>query len=190
MTRKRHPVCAECFENASTPANTMLNKTDKGRTELHPGQRSLGQRERAILLVADGRKSTASLEALFQGEGRAIVALLVAGGYLIDDSPPAPAPAPAAPAQRGSVDTFSGPRSLASARMFLFDLSDRMFAPRDRAMAEGFRAALREARDATSMVAVGREMLAEIERVAGSERASAVADRLTKVLPESALLSA
>ncbi len=166
----------------------MLNKTDKGRTELHPGQRTLGQRERAILLVADGRKSTASLEALFQGEGRAIVALLLAGGYLIDDSPPAPTPAPAAP--RGSVDTFSGPRSLASARMFLFDLSDRMFAPRDRAMAEGFRAALREARDATSMVAVGREMLAEIERVAGSERASAVADRLTKVLPESALLSA
>jgi hypothetical protein len=166
----------------------MLNKTDKGRTELHPGQRSLGQRERAILLVADGRKSTASLEALFQGEGRAIVALLLAGGYLCDDSPPAPAPA--APVPRGSVDTFSGPRSLASARMFLFDLSDRMFAPRDRAMAEGFRNALREARDAASMVAVGREMLAEIQRVAGSERASAVGERLAKVLPESALLSA
>jgi hypothetical protein len=188
MTSKRHAVCAECFDNASTPANTMLNKTDKGRTELHPGQRSLGQRERAILLVADGRKSTASLEALFQGEGRAIVALLLAGGYLIDDSPPAPAPV--APSPRGSVDTFSGPRSLASARMFLFDLSDRMFAPRDRAMAEGFRNALREARDAASMVAVGREMLAEIERVAGSERASAVGERLAKVLPDSALLSA
>ncbi len=190
MTRKRHPVCAECFENASTPANTMLNKTDKGRTELHPGQRSLGQRERAILLVADGRKSTASLEALFQGEGRAIVALLVAGGYLIDDSPPAPAPAPAAPAQRGSVDTFSGPRSLASARMFLFDLSDRMFAARDRALADRFRQALREARDAHSMMAVGQEMLTEIERIAGAERAASISERLAKVLPEWALQAA
>jgi hypothetical protein len=162
----------------------MLIKTDKGRNELQPGQRSLGQRERAILLVTDGRKSTASLHALFQGEGRAIVEALVAGGYLEEDRP-APPPAP-----HGSFDTFSGPRSLASARMFLFDLSERMFAPRDRALADRFREALREARDAASMVAVGREMLVEIERSAGAKRASAVGERLAKVLPESALVGA
>ena len=28
----------------------MLNKTEKGRAELQPGQRTLGQRERAVLL--------------------------------------------------------------------------------------------------------------------------------------------
>ncbi|QIM51377.1 hypothetical protein [Hydrogenophaga crocea] len=166
----------------------MLNKTDKGRAELQPGQRTLGQRERAILLVADGRKSTASLHALFHGDGKAIVESLIAGGYLLDDRPPpAPAPSPGLAVQ-GSVDDFSGPRSLASARMFLFDLSDRMFAPRDRQMAERLRDALREARDAASMVAVGREMLAEIERIAGRERAQAVSARLAKLLPESAPL--
>jgi len=163
----------------------MLIKTDKGHRELQPGQRSLSQRERAILLVTDGRKSTASLHALFHGEGRAIVERLLAGGYLVDNAPPAPAPV--APAPRGSVDTFSGPRSLASARMFLFDLSDRMFAPRDRVLADRFREALREARDAERMLAVGREMLAEIERSAGSERAQAISERLAKVLPEAAL---
>lgn len=168
----------------------MLNKTDKGRAELQPGQRTLGQRERAILLVADGRKSTASLHALFHGDGKAIVDALIAGGYLAEEGPaPARPPAPGLAVQ-GSVDNFSGPRSLASARMFLFDLSDRMFAPRDRQMAERFRAELREARDATSMVGVGRDMLAEIERVAGRERAQAVGARLAQVLPESALLNA
>lgn len=157
----------------------MLIKTDKGRHELQPGQRSLGQRERAILLVADGRKSTATLHALFQGEGRAIVEALLAGGYLEEDRP-----APAPPEPRGAVDTFSGPRSLASARMFLFDIAERMFAPRDRAMAERLRNALREARDADSMLAVGREMLAEIERSAGAERADAISERLSRLLPE------
>jgi hypothetical protein len=68
--------------------------------------------------------------------------------------------------------------------MFLFDIAERLFAPRDRAIAERLRAALREARDADSMLAVGREMLAEIERSAGPERAEAISDRLARVLPE------
>jgi len=168
----------------------MLIKTDKGRTELLPGQRSLGQRERAILLVTDGRKSTESLHALFHGEGRAMVEALVAGGYLIERAPAAPPARPVPPPPRGSVDTFSGPRSLASARMFLFDLSDRMFAARDRALADRFRNALREARDASSMMLVGREMLTEVERLAGVERAASISERLAKVLPESALQAA
>lgn len=168
----------------------MLIKTDKGRTELLPGQRSLGQRERAILLVADGRKSTDSLKALFHGEGRAMVEALLAGGYLIDQAPATPPPRPVPPAPSGSVDTFSGPRSLASARMFLFDLSDRMFAARDRALADRFRQALREARDATSMMTVGQAMLTEVERVAGAERAASISARLAKVLPEAALQDA
>jgi len=168
----------------------MLTKTDKGRSELLPGQRTLGQRERAILLVADGRKSTDSLNALFHGEGRAMVELLVAGGYLIEQAPAAAPARPVPPPGIGSVDTFSGPRSLASARMFLFDLSDRMFAARDRALADRFRNALREARDAASMIAVGQDMLGEIERVAGSERAASISERLAKVLPESALQAA
>ena len=175
----------------------MLNKTDKGRAELQPGQRTLGQRERAVLLVADGRRATASLQALFDGQGHAIVARLLAEGYVVEESPtkaatvkPAPSPdAQATPPRMAAnaADTFSGPRSLASARMFLFDLSERMFAPRDKALAERYRNALREARDATSMLAVGRDMLADVERLAGAERADAISERLAKLLPESVM---
>jgi len=170
----------------------MLNKTDKGRAELQPGQRTLGQRERAVLLVADGRKASASLEALFGGLGADIVRGLLAQGYIVDETPLAPpAPPPTEPAaSKGSVDAFSGPRSLASARMFLFDLSERMFAPRDKALALHFRDALREARDAGAMLAVSREMLVAIERIAGAERADAISERLAKLLPESALQDA
>lgn len=173
----------------------MLNKTDKGRAELQPGQRTLGQRERAVLLVADGSKATASLRALFGGLGADIVHRLLADGYIIDEAPPAAVaaagaaapPAPEPPTSRGSSDAFSGPRSLASARMFLFDISERMFAPRNKVLALQFRDALREARDAPAMLVVSREMLIAIEAMAGAARADAISERLAKLLPESAL---
>lgn len=167
----------------------MLNKTDMGRAELQPGQRTLGQRERAVLLVADGSKATASLKALFGGMGADIVHRLLADGYIFEEAPPAAAapPAPEPPTSRGSSDAFSGPRSLASARMFLFDISERMFAPRNKALALQFRDALREARDAPAMLAVSREMLIAIEAMAGAARADAISERLAKLLPESAL---
>lgn len=174
----------------------MLNKTDKGRAELQPGQRTLGQRERAVLLVADGSKATASLQALFAGLGADIVRDLLAQGYVVEEAPvapsapvvaPTPSPTPPLEATRGSVDAFSGPRSLASARMFLFDISERMFAPRNKALALQFRDALREARDAPAMLVVSREMLISIEAMAGAARADAISERLAKLLPESAL---
>jgi hypothetical protein len=166
----------------------MLNKTDKGRAELLPGQRQLAQRERALLLMADGRKPEAELFALFEGQGRALVAGLLARGYLVDEKPAAPAPAPEARRPAAvSADAFSGPRSMASARMFLFDLSERMFAPRDKALAQRYRDVLREARDLSAMLAVAREMVADVERLAGSERADGISERLARLLPESAL---
>ena len=167
---------------------TMLNKTDKGRAELLPGQRQLAQRERALLLMADGRKPEAELFALFEGQGRDLVAGLLARGYLVDEKPAAPAPAPETRRPAAvSANAFSGPRSMASARMFLFDLSERMFAPSDKALAQRYRDALREARDLSGMLAVSREMVADVERLAGSERADGISERLARLLPESAL---
>lgn len=182
----RHDHSAGFFTDT---CHTMLNKTDKGRAELQPGQRTLGQRERAVLLVADGRQATATLQALFGGLGDGIVRELLAQGYIVEETPPAPVsqPAPEPAPAKGSVDAFSGPRSLASARMFLFDLSERMFAPRDKALALRFREALREARDVSTMLAVSREMLVAIERMAGAGRADAISERLARLLPESTL---
>lgn len=177
----------------------MLNKTEKGRAELQPGKRLLDQRHRAVLLMADGRTDTASLNALFGGLGSEIVRNLLAQGYIAEEAPaieksvpililPEPVLPSAAPKMhQGAADAFTGPRSLASARMFLFDISERMFAPREKAVAQQFRDALREARDAKAMLDVSREMLLLIEAKAGAARADAISERLAKLLPESTM---
>jgi hypothetical protein len=169
----------------------MLIKTEKGRHELRPGNRTLGQRERTLLLLADGRQTESKMAELLHGEGRALLDRLVAQGYLerrpsgVTAHEPAPAPTPT-PAT-GAVahgETFGGTRSLATARMFLFDISERMFAPRDKAMATRYRHALREARDPQAMLAVGRALISDVETLAGSQRADGISERLAKLLPD------
>ena len=85
-----------------------------------------------------------------------------------------------------SADQFEGKRSLATTRMFLFDICERMFARRNPEMAELFREALRHAKDRDTMLAVSREMIEEIETVAGHERADSISERLAMLLPASA----
>lgn len=175
----------------------MLIKTEKGRLELRPGHRSLGQRERALLLVADGQQSESKMAELFQGDGRHLIDQLLSHGYLERRSSAA-GPSPAqehapqvqgqAPASHG--EQFAGTRSLATARMFLFDLSERLFAPRDKALASHYRDALREARDPEAMLAVGRALIADVEALAGSERADGISERLAKLLPAGLLEAA
>jgi hypothetical protein len=59
----------------------LLQRTDKARIELGPGMRTLGLRERSLLLMADGR-SLMDLAPMFAGEGEQIVLDLVRRGYL------------------------------------------------------------------------------------------------------------
>ena len=165
----------------------MLIKTEKGRHELRPGHRSLGQRERALLLVADGQQSETHLSDLFGGEGRRLIEQLIHQGFLVRQEPArkalAPQAAAPAPEPLAHGEPFTGHRSLATARMFLFDLSERLFAPRDKALAMRYREALREARDAEAMLAVGRALIADVEALAGSDRADGISERLAKLLP-------
>lgn len=156
----------------------LLEKTAKARDELKPGVRTLGQRERALLLLIGSRKSLAELAALFQPDAQALVTQLLHAGYLqeVRTTPPAP----------GLVDTFNGKRSLATTRMFLFDICERMFVRRAPQRAEYFREALRQARDRESMLSVGQALIAEIETVAGQERARSVSQRVALLLPEDA----
>ena len=99
----------------------MLNKTDKGRQELSQKHRTLGQRERAILLMANGRQSESQLAQLFADEGRHLVRALLERGYLersrTEDTPQTtersdgaltPSPTPAA----SHGEQFVGARSL------------------------------------------------------------------------------
>lgn len=194
----------------------FLLKTDKAREELRPGRRSLSQRERALLLMADGRHSMTDFGPIFGGveEAGRVARDLEAQGYLRWSGPAPEGAAPAAsapvqpirtrdaatameaPARSGAhadeaagnaADNFDGKRSLATTRMFLFDLCERMFARRDPAQAERLREALREARDGVTMLVVADTMLADIEREAGAERAASIRARIEKLLPAEAL---
>nr|WP_315205637.1 hypothetical protein [uncultured Albidiferax sp.] len=152
-----------------------LTKTDKARAELRPGQRSLGQRERALLLLADGRKTAHEMAAYLGHEGEALVLRLLRDGYLTH---------PAVAAQPVAADRFDGKRSLATTRMFLFDICERMFARRAPGRAESLREALRNARDRSAMLKVSHAMLADIEATAGPERANTIRKRINLLLPE------
>ncbi|WP_343589916.1 hypothetical protein [Paracidovorax wautersii] len=159
----------------------LLQKTDKARLELSPGVRTLSLRERSLLLLADGR-SKVELDAMYNGLGAEMVRELLRQGYLTALSlPGAPADAEAgsgeAPAPSNAL------RSLAGARMYLFDMCERMFARRDPELAEQFREALRAARDRESMLEVGEGLLAEITVQAGAERAASVRERMQQLLP-------
>lgn len=194
----------------------QLQKTSLARAELQRGVRTLGQRERTLLLLADGSRSARDFQILFDGEGEEIALRLLSEGYLERQPAPArPLPAKAAPrpaaqpaneksasatsfapseppsstldSQYGGSDTFEGKRSLATTRMFLFDICERMFARRSPEMAQYFREELRSAKDRRAMLATSRKMLEHIETVAGHERADALSERIAMLLPEEAL---
>ncbi len=203
----------------------QLHKTERARAELRPGTRTLSQRERTLLLLADGSKSVLDFRPLFNGEGEQIALRLLREGFL--ESQPHPvSPLSAATSHGGTLlkiapdrnfqqthlrtpaqqaqqrqdfpspettqairvcaDPFEGKRSLATTRMFLFDICERMFARRNPEMADLFREALRNAKDRAAMLAVSRDMIEEIEAVAGHERADSISERLAMLLPVSA----
>ncbi|PIF91630.1 hypothetical protein CLU86_2564 [Acidovorax sp. 62] len=186
----------------------LLLKTDKARQELAPGMRTLSLRERSLLLLAEG-KPQAELQAMYNGGGAQIVEHLLNQGYLAPMAPTAPAaaaptthpktqPSPAsAPKAVPAAATASQPtdkptepsdalRSLAGARMYLFDICERLFARRDPAMAQHFHSALRSARDRDSMLDVGEALLEEVAQLAGTERAQTIRERMAQLLPREA----
>lgn len=175
-------------------------KTDKARNELQGGQRTLTQRERALLLMADGRRSLTDFSPLFanRDEAERAIQALIEKGYLQSPKAAAAAAAPAEPPAQPapspipaiepiqvatSADTFDGKRSLATTRMFLFDICERMFVRRDPKFALQMRDALREARDREAMLTIAALMLTEIEKTAGAERAESLRERIDRLLP-------
>lgn len=111
-------------------------------------------------------------------------------GYLHCPAADVPS-APAAPVDRiaepppaaASADHFDGKRSLATTRMFLFDICERMFVRRDPRFAQQMRDALREARDREAMLTIAALMLSEVEKSAGAERAESLRARIARLLP-------
>lgn len=171
-----------------------LQKSEKAKRELSSGERVLSLRERAALFLADGRKNQDDMQVLLKDDG-SILQKLISDGYLVRiqesdvrantevaalalRSPPAAAEPP-----KSSSDNFEGKRSLATTRMFLFDICERMFVRQAPALANQFRDQLREARDRESMMAVARGIIVQVEEIAGSERADGLSERIAMMLP-------
>lgn len=160
-----------------------LEKTEKAREELVGGFRRLGRRERNLLILADGVKTIQDIELILKDETRPLIESLIRDGYLNGISLAPPMPVPMSIQQPTNADAFEGKRSLATTRMFLFDMCERMFARRAPEQAEAFRQAFRNARDRESMLAAAREMIEAVEQIAGAERADSISQRIAMLLP-------
>jgi len=174
-----------------------LQKTEKAREELQAASRRLGRRERTLLILADGQKTLQELESILKDEARPLAESLIREGYLtgISLTPAAPvqqavknkdaevASSAMPTAQPVNADAFEGKRSLATTRMFLFDICERMFSRRAPERAQAFREAFRNARDRESMLAVARDMMEAVEQIAGAERADSISQRIAMLLP-------
>lgn len=178
----------------------LLYKTEKARWELSPGVRTLSLRERSLLLLAEGTP-LAQLNALYHGAGAQMVEQLRQQGYLgtepprplaSDSMPPSLEPLPEAvtapiaqhaPTAPAPPAVSAAGRSLAGARMHLFDLCERLFARRDPALAAHYRDALRAARDEAGMLAVGCALLRDVATHAGPERALSLGAQLAALWP-------
>lgn len=150
----------------------LLEKTAKAVHELAPGSRALSQRERNCLLIADG-KTTLELTQLLGKGSEVLIEKLIQGEYLVSAE------------QGASVSKNASPtQSLASTRMFLFDVCERMFAKRHEELAHIMRQKLRDARDKTALRHVCLDILHAVESMAGPQRAAAIAPHLHHLLTD------
>jgi hypothetical protein len=82
-----------------------------------------------------------------------------------------------------SADNFEGKRSLATTRMFLFDIVERMFTRKMPELANHYRDQLRGAKDRESMLEIARDIIINVEEIAGPDRADGLSERLAMILP-------
>lgn len=166
-------------------------KTSKALDELKTRQHGLKTFQRTMLLLCTGQRSLNELSVLMNGPVDAMVNELIASGFLVPARPqataqptPQPAPQPSPPAAQPVVaDQFLHGKSIAAARMYLFDMAERFFVRSQPALIAQLRQLLRESRDTQALVEVAWLLLSHIEVVAGAERTDAVRQRLSTMLP-------
>lgn len=177
----------------------QLHRTDKAKAELASRERILTVRERGALFLADGTKTRNELMLLLQ-DTTGLLDKLVSAGYLAIQSSAQPVatlvdapkvnaaealPDVATPAaiEKSTSDNFDGKRSLATTRMFLFDICERMFVRKLPELATQYRDQLRQARDRESMLKIADQMLFTVADIAGQERADGLSERIALLLP-------
>ncbi len=162
----------------------MLTKTPLGEDELKPGRRTLGLRERAVLLMADGTRTREMLGALYDGAAAPLVDRLLELGFIVSNSAATAKTQSRQDDSTHCVDSFNLVRpSLGEARLYLFDLSERLLAPRDKRLVEYFREELRLAKDEAALIAVANKLLDAVAEHATPERLSGMAEKLQRFFP-------
>lgn len=177
----------------------QLHRTDKAKAELASKERVLTVRERGALFLADGTKTRNEMMLLLQ-DTSGVLDKLVSEGYLAIQASAQPAATlvdvlkvnaaqalagvAASPGiEKSAADSFDGKRSLATTRMFLFDICERMFVRRLPELATQYRDQLREARDRAAMLKIADQMIFTVAQIAGQERADGLSERIAMLLP-------
>jgi hypothetical protein len=172
-----------------------LDKTDKGRQALLDGvSAGLGLQARRILILADGRRDMAALEALLGAGIRSAIGVMVQEGYLADrdaktaptaTQPPAPSYAPSpSPASSPTASGSAGPRrSLAASKMYLLDMLQLQRTPEAAELRTAIQCATGPAEQVEALLHAVRELLLSNATSYGPR----VAARLAEILPEEAL---
>jgi len=172
----------------------IYEKTSKALEVLARRGRELTPRQRALLLLVNGQRSVQELEALMGQPVADQLQLLLRDGYLRPKNTAASRrtpdePVAAQPPVRGEAafDQFTHGRSIAAARMYLFDMTERFFARAEPERAQQLRELFRQARDVAEIVESAWLLLAYVKALAGEERAEGIRKRLSTMLPEGAL---
>lgn len=189
-------------DNMGLLGSMTLYRSEIAKDELASKTRKLKLRERSALFMANGQRTRQELQELLQDDGSLLEKLIEAGYLLVEETVQAQAspvqtglapaagpigqlaePLPPAVSDPKGADNFEGKRSLATTRMFLFDICERMFVRKMPALANHYRDQLREARDLESMMNIARDIILNVEELAGPERANSIMERIAMLLP-------
>lgn len=178
----------------------MVVRTELGQSVLESRDRTLGVRERAVLLMANGEHERPYLEGLFAGDGLQIVNRLVEKGYVrpshhrhqhSSHQPRTQAtthpgqPALEVPSYRAPTAPRRHHKTPAAFRMYLFDLIERSAAPYGNEAANHWRERMRDAQDVDVLKILGDSFVLWLEQHGAGEFAEQVAERIREHYPDS-----
>lgn len=179
----------------------VLTKTVDGFDELERRSRGLHVRARRILILCDGNRRLGEIVSVLGASAVAVAFELMEQGFLaVSASAELHSPALSSAGAKEKEPEPAGPsgmfrksrdkgnkassrnrrRSIAMARMYMFDMVHRLLGDQE----EPARAYLRDARSPEALVDAFYECLLLIEEISGAEMAGKVASQLLEMAPE------
>lgn len=157
------------------------SKTEKARSALRDRPSDLNALERRILILSDGVRDAGALAVLLGASVHTAMPRLLRDGYLVDgDAAIAPVMPAAQPHAVATTAVPASRRSLAAAKVYMFDMLQLQRGEDATAIAT----ALRACRDHEELALHLFHALRHIRMVASPSYSRRVAERLSEILPE------